>query len=280
MQIQKSFKNNTNSFYIIPTPIGNLEDITLRTLKILQELDILYCEDKRVTQKLLNYYEIKVTLHTYNEFSFSKESQNILSHLENNKKIGLVSDAGMPGISDPGYKIIKLIKQHNYNVVILPGAVAYILPQVYATVNEQPFMFKGFLSKNKTQYHKEIEEIIQAKFNTIIYESPHRINKTISIINIAKPKTKILLARELTKIYEEYLQGTAQEINEYLVENKIKGEIVLIISPIEEKIEVDYVQEVQNLITAGFSKKDAIKEIAQKYNISKNKLYDKVLKEL
>lgn len=280
MQIQKSFKSNQPSFYVIPTPIGNLDDITLRALKTLQNSDYLYCEDKRVTQKLLNHFDIKFKLKTYNEFSYETEKDNILNLIKEGNNVSLVSDAGMPGISDPGFKIIKFLKEQNINIVILPGAVAFTVAMVYNTINEKPFVFKGFLAKQQSKYTKEINEILKDyNNNTIIYESPHRIAKTLKNIHKINPKTQILIAREITKIYEEYIQGDVSEIIKYLTNNTLKGEIIVVISVLKQQEQIDYIKQVNKKIQEGMSSKDAIKEVAKTYEISKNDLYNKYLEQ-
>lgn len=274
---QSSYKNDENSFYVIPTPIGNLEDITLRSINTLKKLDVLYCEDKRVTSKLLNKLEINIKLDTFNEFSYDSKKDLILKELDEGKNVGLVSDAGMPGICDPGFKIIEFLKTNSKNVIILPGPSAFVLPMVYLSQNNLPFIFRGFLSKKNSKYKSELIEILNTNYNHIIYETPHRVLKTLKKICEINQDTKILLARELSKIYEEYLEDTASNMVKYIEENGIKGEIVLIITPVKKEEEIDYVKEVNDLIKKGNSKSDSIKEVAKKYNLSKNNLYKECL---
>ncbi len=273
MYKKRSYKEGENSFYIIPTPIGNLEDITLRAINVLKSLDILYCEDKRVTSKLLSKLEINVKLDVFNEFSYDSKKDEILNHLNDGLNVGLVSDAGMPGICDPGFKIIDFLKENDKSIVILPGPSAFILPMVYLSKNDNPFLFKGFLSKKNSKYKSEIKEILSMNINTIIYETPHRVLKTLKEIYNINNNCNILLARELSKIYEEYIEGDVSELIDYIEENGIKGEIVLVITPTFDQEEIDYVSKVNELVLEGESKSNAIKIVAKKYGISKNNLY-------
>lgn len=279
MIIQKSYKSKKPSFYVIPTPIGNLEDITIRSLNTLKELDVLYCEDTRVTKKLLNHFNISITLYTYNEYTNTKINEEILKKINEGLKVGIVSDAGMPLISDPGFKLIKYLKTNEINVIILPGACAFIEPMVYFCADDSPFVFKGFLPKQKTEYKNEIKKVCEEKFNTILYESPHRISRTLEYIKSIGLGNEILIAREISKIYETYIQGSVEEIMDHTKDNVLKGEIVLVVgTPCEEeKKDINYIKEIEDLIKSGYSLKDATKEIALKYNLSKNKLYNEYL---
>lgn len=276
MHIQNTFKLDTPKLYIIPTPIGNLDDITLRAIKTLNLVDMIFCEDTRVTSKLLNHLNISKPLKTYNDFSGEKEHNYILKELQSGKNIGLVSDAGMPCISDPGYNIIHFLKKNDFDVVILPGPVAFSLPMAFSTNSHKSFTFYGFLNKSSARYKEELQIICSNRdCNSIIYESPHRLIKTLNTIAEINNKTNIMIARELTKLYEEYIEGSVSEIIEHFNNNKPRGEFIIIIEPvIDEERQVNYLQEVQKLVDFGSSKKDAIKEVAFTYNISKNKLYN------
>ncbi len=273
MYKKRSYNEGENYFYIIPTPIGNLEDITLRAINVLKEIEVLYCEDKRVTSKLLSKLDINVKLEVFNEFSYDSKKEEILTYLNEGLNIGLVSDAGMPGICDPGFKIIDFLKANDKSVVVLPGPSAFILPMVYLSKNDNPFLFKGFLSKKNSKYKSEIKDILSNDLNTIIYETPHRVLKTLKEIASINPKCNILLARELSKIYEEYIEGNVDELVKHIEENGIKGEIVLVITPTLDVEEIDYVSKVNELVFNGESKSNAIKIVAKNYGVSKNKLY-------
>lgn len=282
MKIQKSFENTQPTFYIIPTPIGNLDDITFRTIKILKELDILYCEDTRITKKLLNHLEISLSLETYNDQQDNANKiENIIQKLKIGQKIGLVSDAGMPVISDPGFKLIKNLKRSNINIVILPGASAFLLPQVFSTKGEKEFLFYGFLSKKKLKLKEEIITITNEKYPTILYETPHSLLKTLKEFYNINSKLELLVARELTKIHEEYIEGTISELIDHFESIKIRGEFILIVYPsskrADTKLDQSILEELKEEKEKGYSEKDAIKIVSMKYAIPKNELYKFVL---
>ncbi len=277
MKIQKSFKNTNNTLYIIPTPIGNLEDITLRTLNTLKEIDVLYCEDKRVTQKLLNRYEIKVTTKSYHEHNKDRANTEIISDLDNGLVVGLVSDAGMPGISDPGYEIIAEVNDTtDYNVVVLPGASAFIVSLIRANFPNNEFKYYGFLGTNKRQKREKLEQLTYGNETGVFYESPHKLLSTLKeFINI-EPQVNLTVCRELTKLNEEYIKGTAEEIFDHFSINPIKGEFVIVVEPIQ-RISAELTLTIEEhfaiLIKEGNSKNDAIKQIAKARNMKKNDVY-------
>ncbi len=276
MKIQKSFKNSKATLYIIPTPIGNLEDITIRTLNILKEVDVLYCEDKRVTQKLLNRYEIQVPTKSYHEHNKDKMETSFIHDLENYNKIGLVSDAGMPGISDPGYDIIKKVTELDYNVVVLPGASAFLVALIRANFPNNEFKYYGFLGTNKRQKTEKLNQIIYGDETAVFYESPHKLLSTLKTIINIDPCTKLTVARELTKLNEEYITGTVYDIFNHFSINPIKGEFVIVVEPIEKEIEgcdLTVEEHVYKLIDLGQSKNEAIKEVAKLRKMKKNEVY-------
>lgn len=276
MKIQKSFKNNQNTLYIIPTPIGNLEDITIRTLNILKEIDVLYCEDKRVTQKLLNRYEIKVPTKSYHEHNKEFALSGALNDLEEGKNIGLVSDAGMPGISDPGYDLICAVNETNHNVVVLPGASAFLVALVRSNFPNNKFTYHGFLGTNKRIKVERLTEIFEASESSVFYESPHKLIATLKLMCNIDENKKITVAREITKLNEEYVQGTVKEVLAHFEENPIKGEFVIVVNPKEEsevKYEMTIEEHVTDLMQQGLMKKEAIKEVAKLRNMKKNDVY-------
>ncbi len=276
MRIQKSFKNTNSTLYIIPTPIGNLEDITIRTLNTLKSIDILFCEDKRVTQKLLNRYEIKVSTRAYHEHNKERANNEIITCLENNQNIGLVSDAGMPGISDPGYDIIKEVSKLNYNIVVLPGASAFLVALIRANFPNNEFKYYGFLGTNKRQKREKLESIIYGTETAVFYESPHKLISTLKEIDSIESEVKLTVCRELTKLNEEFVSGTASEVFEHFTINPIKGEFVIVIEPVEpidEMTNFSIEEHVEYLINLGKSKNDAIKEVAKNRNMKKNDVY-------
>lgn len=276
MKIQKSFKNTNSTLYIIPTPIGNLEDITIRTLNILKEVDVLFCEDKRVTQKLLNRYEIKVPTRSYHEHNKERANSEIIQCLANNQNIGLVSDAGMPGISDPGYDIIKVVSELDYNIVVLPGASAFLVALIRANFPNNEFKYYGFLGTNKRQKRDKLESIIYGTETAVFYESPHKLISTLKEIDAIESEVKLTVCRELTKLNEEFVTGTANEVFDHFSLNPIKGEFVIVIEPVEptdEMANFSIEEHVQHLIKLGKSKNDAIKEVAKNRNMKKNDVY-------
>lgn len=219
--------------YIVGTPIGNLEDITFRAIRILKEVDYIFAEDTRVTRKLLDHYEIKNTVYRYDEHTKQHQVENIVKLLKEDKNIALVTDAGTPCISDPGYEVVDAAHNENIKVVAIPGASALTSSASIAGINMRRFIFEGFLPKKKgrqTLLKKLAEEKDRG---IIIYESPFRIEKTLRDIETFMGTKEVVIVREITKIYEEVLRGNTKDLVERLEKNPIKGEIVLIIKPSE-----------------------------------------------
>lgn len=215
--------------YVVATPIGNLEDITYRAVRILKEVDYIFAEDTRVTKKLLDYYEIKKTIYRYDEFTKQHQIINIVNLLKEDKKIALVTDAGTPCISDPGYELVDEVHKEGIKVVAIPGASALTSAASIAGVNMKRFAFEGFLPKKKgrqTLLKSLAEEDERA---IVIYESPFRIEKTLRDIQTYMGEREVVIIREITKIYEEVLRGTTGELIEKIEKKALKGEIVLII---------------------------------------------------
>lgn len=279
MKIQKSFNNEKATLYIIPTPIGNLDDITVRSLNTLNNLEILFCEDTRVTQKLLNHFNIRLKLYTYHEFNQDVGGYNILNILASNQDVGLVSDAGMPGISDPGFDIIKQCIDNDYNVVVLPGACALNVAIVRSNLAPKQFTYFGFLNKQQSKRLEEIKYLYSLKHASIIYESPHKLLKTLETIALVSPNASVVVARELTKKFEEYVSGLITDVIKHYNENGIKGECVIVFKPeiLEEVIE-NPIELYKSLINSeNFTKKDAIKDVAKRMGVNKNQVYQMVI---
>ncbi len=266
-------ENKYGILYLIPTPIGNIKDITLRSLDILNEVDIIYAEDTRETLKLLKFYNINKTVSSCHKYSEMMHKNKIINELKNGKNIGYMTDRGTPLISDPGNVIVTYAIENNIKVVALPGASA-LLPAINMSgLSNERFLFYGFLKSQKNIAKKELIDLKEIKQTIIFYEAPHRIKETLELILEVFGNRKIALAREITKLYEEVRRGTITEILKNI--DTIKGEIVIVVEGyIEEKQEIDYDVKIKELISKGYSKRDAIKEIADKYNISKNKLYN------
>ena len=220
--------------YIVATPIGNLEDMTFRAIRTLKEVDYIFAEDTRVTKKLLDHYEIKNTVYRYDEHTKQHQGANIINLLKEEKNSALVTDAGTPCISDPGYEVVDEAHKNGIKVVAIPGASALTASASIAGISMRRFCFEGFLPKKKGR-QTLLKQLVEEKERTIvIYESPFRIEKTLRDIETFMGVRDVVIVREITKIYEEVLRGTTTELIEKLEKNPIKGEIVLMIEPVEK----------------------------------------------
>lgn len=269
---------NSGKLYICPTPIGNLEDITIRTLNILKEVDLIAAEDTRNSLKLLNHYEIKKPLTSYHKYNINEKSRYLIEKIQEGENIALISDAGMPGISDPGEELIKLAIENEVKVVGLPGATASITALVVSGLNTEKFVFEGFLSSKNSERKKELKDLKEEPRTIIFYESPHRLLKTLEDMFNIFGNRKIAIARELTKYYEEVFRGNITEAIESFSNRPIKGEFVLVIEgaePVEEEIDIE--AELLKLIDQGLSKKEAVKKLSSEKSLSKNLVYKKSL---
>lgn len=267
--------------YICPTPIGNLEDITIRTLNTLKNVDEIYCEDTRHTIKLLNHYEIKKPLFSLHEHNENFKSNEVVDKINSGKTIAYVSDAGMPGISDPGSKLISMCIENNINVITLPGASAMIVALVNSGLDTRYFTFIGFLERENSKKKLQLQELSQKKETLIIYESPHRIKQTIKQIYDIFSNRKIVLAREISKKFEEYIRTDLESLNELLYKNEkeIIGELILIIQGNnqilkKELSDNEIIKLLEEKKNDGLSTKDAVKLVSKEYNLNKNKVYE------
>ena len=278
--MEREIKNGT--LYVVATPIGNLEDITLRAIRILKEADLIAAEDTRHTLKLLNHLEISKPLISYHRHNEDVKSDVLIEKLQEGKNIALVSDAGTPGICDPGEEIIKKCIELEIDVVPIPGACAMINSLICSGIDTKEFSFLGFLPLNKKLRKSKLEEIEKSNKTIIIYEAPHKLETTLKDLkNILKEDRKIVLAREITKIHEEFIRGNISDLLEK--GQDVKGEIVLII---EGNSDISEENELNNLSieehykfyeNQGFSKKDIIKKIAKDRNMNKNDVYQKFI---
>lgn len=270
---QKSY-DGKGTLYLIPTPIGNLDDITVRGLNILREVDFILCEDTRVTGMLLKKYNIKKTLIRCDEYSQEKVKNQVLSALLENKKIGLVSDAGSPIISDPGYVVCQYVIDSGYNVVALPGATAFVPALISSGITPAPFTFIGFLNAKMSKQRSELSKLKDKQETLIFYEAPHRIKSTLNNMLQVLGDRSIAICRELSKMYEEIIRGT---ISECLKEvDNIKGEIVIIVSGNTEVIDysdLDITEHVLLYVADGMAEMDAIKKVAQERKVAKSLIY-------
>lgn len=282
MNRQKSFKNNNATLYIVATPIGNLSEITYRAVEILKDVDYIAAEDTRNTIKLLNHFSINTKLISHHEHNIMTSIPKIISLLKEGKNIALVSDAGYPAISDPGYELVKEAIKESYNVVPVSGANAALDALVVSGICPQPFLFYGFLDHHDKKKKKELEHLKKYKETIILYEAPHRIKKTLELMKDILGNRNIALAREITKKHEEINRGTIEEVIEIV--DELKGEMVLIVEGNldEEEIAVfdqSIIEHVNEYIHKGMSTKDAIKEVSQQRHISKNQVYQEYHKD-
>lgn len=273
MQRQKSFQNNNPTLYLVATPIGNLEDISFRAIKILKSVDMIYAEDTRVSGKLLSHFEIKKPLKTYHDYNKEVKTNEIIKNLISGLNIAIISDAGYPLISDPGYFLIREAIKGDINVVSIPGANALLSALVVSGIPPHPFFFYGFLDSKEGKRKKELEKLINYKETIIFYESPHRFHKTIKNMYEVFGERGLVIARELTKKYEEIIRGTTLSLQEI---TELKGEIVLVLhGKTDQVIESDLsiLEEVNSLIESGLASKEAIKQVSKNRNIPKNDVY-------
>ncbi|SHN37597.1 16S rRNA (cytidine(1402)-2'-O)-methyltransferase [Gracilibacillus kekensis] len=282
MKIQKSYQNEQDKgmLYVVPTPIGNLEDITLRALKVLEEADAVLAEDTRNTGKLLQHFELKKKMISYHEHNKMMRQDQIIEMLKEGQMLALVSDAGMPGISDPGYEVINAAISADLTVVVLPGANAALSALVASGLPTDHFYFYGFLPRKKKDRDHAINILKSIDTTVILYESPHRIKETIEYLAEQLGDRKVSIAREITKRYEEYIRGNLQEVADWLSDHPIKGECCIVVEGIKEENTSqwwtnltlkEHVEKVMDL--ESNSSKEAIKQVAQKRNLSKREVY-------
>ena len=266
------------SLYLIPTPLGNLDDITIRALKVLETVDIILCEDTRETKKLLDKYNIKNKLVSCHEFNEEKMKDRVLSYLVGGFNVGLVTDQGTPLISDPGYRITSYIVSKGYEIISLPGPTVFVPALTMSTLSPLPFLFYGFLNAKETRRKKELTNLKNYPFTIIFYEAPHRILATLLNIKEIFGDRKICLAREISKKYEEAIRGSVNEILDSKFE--LKGEFVIVVEG--AKLEFNFnsmsiVDHVNFYIEDGNTKNEAIKLVAKERGIPKSIVYKEYL---
>ena len=223
---QKS-DDNSPTLYLIPTPIGNLEDITLRAINILKQVEVVFCEDTRVTRVLLNHLNIEKKMISSHKFNESINDDKLLEYLKNGYDVGLVTDRGTPIISDPGYELVKVAIENNYNVVALPGPTAFVPALITSGLSPQPFLFYGFLNSKDSKRKKELESLKDERATMIFYEAPHRIVDTLESIKTVLGNKKISISREISKKFEEIYRGTIEEVIPQM--DNVKGELVIVV---------------------------------------------------
>jgi 16S rRNA (cytidine1402-2'-O)-methyltransferase len=272
---------NQGKLYICPTPIGNLEDITLRTLRILGEVDLIACEDTRHSLKLLNHYEIKKPLTSYHEHNVKEKGPELIEKILDGKNIAIITDAGMPGISDPGEDIIRLAIEAGIEVVGLPGPSASITALVVSGISTSKFAFEGFLPSRKKDRQNALNDLVNERRTIIFYESPHRLTETLEDMFKILGNRKVAIVRELTKIHEEIYRGDFEGALIKFSNVQVKGEFVIIVegnNVVEEEIEVNIEEELLKYIENGMSKKDAIRRVVEEHKLPKNIVYAESLK--
>lgn len=274
---QNSYNSDIKGkLYLIPTPIGNLDDITLRALNTLKEVDIVFAEDTRETFNLLKYYNINKKIESCHKYSEMKNKEKILKILKEGKTIGFVSDRGTPLISDPGNFVVNEVIKENIPVIALPGATALIPALNMSGIDNERFLFYGFLNNKKNTAKKELNKLKDVEYTMVFYESPRRLKTTLELMLEAFGNRKISIVREISKLHEEIIRDSIENVTKII--DDIKGEIVIVVEKKKnnklETISTNYIELVKEMQEEGYSKKDAIKEVSLKYNISKNKLYE------
>jgi 16S rRNA (cytidine1402-2'-O)-methyltransferase len=271
------------ALYLVGTPIGNLEDITLRALRVLRDVDMIACEDTRHTQKLLNHYGIVSRVTSYHEHNESQRAAELVRQLEQGARIALVTDAGMPGISDPGFRLISLALEHQIPVIPVPGPSAFLAALAASGLPTESFRFQGFLPSRRGQRRHVLEGIKSSPQTEVFYEAPHRLVEAMEdVVEVLGPNRSVVIARELTKIHEEFLRGPAGELlNEIASREEIKGEVTLLVAKVDESqqalsvpITVTIRERVNQLIAdEKLDEKAALKKVAKERGISKSEAY-------
>lgn len=285
MQTQKSFEQSDNGIlYLVPTPIGNLEDMTYRAARLLKEVDIIAAEDTRNTQKLLNHFEINTPQISFHEHNSKERTQQLIEKLLSGKNVAQVSDAGMPSISDPGVDLVQAAVQAEISVVPLPGANAALTALIASGIVPQPFYFYGFLPRKKKELKQELELLNRREETMIFYESPHRLKQLLEQMEaIFGAERSIVLARELTKRYEEFIRGSVEDVLQWTNDEQIRGEFVVIVEGNQNAEELEEAPEWETWTTKehverviedeNVQSKQAIKEVAKLRGVPKREVY-------
>ncbi|MBO1515109.1 16S rRNA (cytidine(1402)-2'-O)-methyltransferase [Metabacillus bambusae] len=283
---QKSFHNGEKEIgdlYLVPTPIGNLEDMTFRAIKILKEVDLIAAEDTRQSRKLCNYFEIETSIFSYHEHNKETSGNRVLELLQQKKNIALISDAGMPTISDPGSELVKQVLALGGSVIPLPGANAALTALIASGISPQPFYFFGFLDRQKKEKKNQLESLRGRIETIILYESPHRLKETLQLMKEYLGNRSICLSRELTKKFEEFIRGNIDEVIKWSEENEIRGEFCIIVEGTDEDefstdenmwwSELTIMDHVEHYIEQDVPSKEAIKRVSIERGIQKREVY-------
>ncbi|HHT66616.1 MAG TPA: 16S rRNA (cytidine(1402)-2'-O)-methyltransferase [Erysipelotrichaceae bacterium] len=280
MTRNKSFKDNGPLLYLIATPIGNLKEFSFRAIEVIKEMDIIAAEDTRNTRFLLDHFGLKKELFSLREHNEKEASKRLLELIKNGKKVAYMSDAGYPCISDPGYYLVQEMIANNIPVSTISGSSAFINALVASGLDTKHFFFYGFLSKKENEAREEISSFKNFRDTIILYEAPHRIIRTLNLLKEILGNRYGCLARELTKINEEYIRGTLEELSQ-IEEESLKGEMVLLIEGNKEETKTSdeqLIKRVDYLTNLGLTKKDAISVTAEEYDINKNYIKKLILK--
>lgn len=270
---QKSY-DNTPTVYLVPTPIGNMDDMTYRAVQILNEVEVIFSEDTRVTSQLLKHFNIQKKLIASHKFNEELNTDKLLSYLQNGFSVAVVSDRGTPVISDPGFGLATFAIDQGYHVVGLPGATALIPALIVSGLIPQPFLFYGFLNNKDSKRERELEELKSVSCTLIFYEAPHRLEKTLILMQKVFGNRQICISREISKKFEEIYRGTITEVKEEVI--GAKGEFVIVVEGNHEKKTFDnlsIIEHVNLYIKEGYSTKDAIKEVAKERQMNKSDVY-------
>lgn len=270
--------------YICGTPIGNLDDITFRAVKILENVDLIAAEDTRRTEKLLNHFNIDNKLTSYHEHNEREKAKNLISTLNNGYDIALVSDAGMPGISDPGLILVEKAKENNIEIIPIPGPTALVSALVVSGIPTDRFTFYGFVPRKGKDREEFIDQIIKSEETIIFYESPYRIKKIYEELAAKIPQRASALIREISKVHEEKVYGTVSEVYKKITDREIKGEIVVVIEGREKQkpekeswTDLSILEHVRLFMDNGYTKKEAIKKVAEVREIRKKDVYKEAI---
>ena len=279
MKRQKSFENEKPTLFLVPTPIGNLSEMTPRAIDVLNSVDVIACEDTRTSGQLLKHFDIHKRLVAYQNFNEESSADGLINLLSKGQNIALITDAGYPLMSDPGQRVVRKATEQGYNVVPISGCNAMLNALVASGLIVQPFIFVGFLPPSSSLCKKKLQEYVNYPMTLVFYEAPHRIEKMLKACLEVLGDRECSLARELTKVHEEFLRGTISEILEEA--DGLKGEMVICIAgnSDEPKKDIDagfILDTVREAISRGMSTSDAVKETAKKLNIPKNKVYELV----
>ena len=279
MQRQSSYTKDGGKLFLVPTPIGNLEDITIRAKKVLTDADYIAAEDTRTSGILLEKIGVHNHMISFHKYNSKERAPELIKLMQDGATIAEISDAGMPVISDPGYILVQECIKNNIPVVPLPGPSAFATALIASGFDAQPFTYYGFLPRKAMEQKGYFEKMRDFRGTSIFYEAPHRLAKTLkTLAEVLPAERQIVAARELTKIHEGFIRGTVAEVSSYFDENVPRGEFVILISPNTEAPKQlswpDLIKLVNDLVQKGESKKDAIKEVAKEHHVSKNELYD------